>query len=173
MLYCYLLKFTSTIVRVFGSTYKSATDPSRRFASIRAPARCSVCHGCRSCGRAWKSAEPPSSWQPSWRGRRPPGSPNPHPNVARPVRLSAMVEVEADIRRLLRGPRHQRIVDDQIPDRRREMGDEDLAEALRDGNPGPLYPFEPFEIGGPLSARRDGEKGLSDEAPVRDHGTDE
>src|SRR3954447_20590504 len=34
-------------------------------------------------------------------------------------------------------------------------------------------PFEPFEIGGPLSARRDGEKGLGDETPVRDHGTDE
>src|SRR4051794_7358486 len=66
-----------------------------------------------------------------------------------------MVEVEADIRRLLRGPRHQRIVDDQIPDRRREVGDEDLAEAPRNGNPGPLSPFEPFEIGGPLSARRD------------------
>src|SRR3954469_19549186 len=84
-----------------------------------------------------------------------------------------MVEVEADIRRLLRGPRHQRIVDDQIPDRRREVGDEDLAEALRDGNPGPLSTFEPFEIGGPLSPRCDGEKGLGDEAPVRDHGADE
>ena len=30
-----------------------------------------------------------------------------------------------------------------------------------------------FEIGGPLSARRDGEKGLGDEAPVRDQGADE
>src|SRR5215218_929685 len=75
-----------------------------------------------------------------------------------------MVEVEADIRRLLRGPRHQRIVDDEIPDRRREVGDEDLAEALRDDNPGPLSAFEPLEIGGPLSPRRDGEKGLGDEA---------
>src|SRR5512138_3074018 len=84
-----------------------------------------------------------------------------------------MVEVEADIWRLLRGPRHQRIVDDQIPDRRREVGDEDLAEALRNGNPGPLSAFEPFEIGGPLSARRDGEKGLDDEAPVSNHGADE
>src|SRR3954451_17372220 len=54
-----------------------------------------------------------------------------------------------------------------------EMGDEDLAEALRDGNPGPFSPFEPFEIGGPLSARRDGEKGLGDKAPVGDHGADE
>src|SRR4051794_30495054 len=55
----------------------------------------------------------------------------------------------------------------------REVGDEDLAEVLRDGNPGPLSPFEPFEIGGPLSARRDGEKGLGDETPVRDQGADE
>jgi hypothetical protein len=84
-----------------------------------------------------------------------------------------MVELEADIRRLLRGPRHQRIIDDQIPDRRREGGDEDLAEALRDGTPGPLSACEPFEIGGPLSARRDGEPGLGEEAPIRDHGTDE
>src|SRR5690349_21903758 len=94
------------------------------------------------------------------------GYPTLTPNVSRPVRLTAMVEVEADIRRLLRGPRHQRIIDDQIPDRRREVGDEDLADVLRDGNPGPLSPFEPFEIGGPLSPRRDGEKGLGDEALV-------
>src|SRR3954465_13477663 len=76
-------------------------------------------------------------------------------------------------RTLLRGPRHQRIADDQIPDRRREVGDEDLAEALRDGNPGPLSPFEPLEIGGPLSAWRDGEEGLGDEAPVSNHGAEE
>ena len=101
------------------------------------------------------------------------GHPTLTPNVSRPVRLSTMVEVEADIRRLLRGPRHQRIVDDQIPDRRREVGDEDLAEALRDGNPGPLSTFEPFEIGGPLSARRDGQKSLGDKAPVSDHGAEE
>src|SRR3954466_13516603 len=61
----------------------------------------------------------------------------------------------------------------RYPDRRREVGDEDLAEALRNGNPGPLSPFEPFEIGRPLSARRDGEKGLGDETPVRDQGADE
>src|ERR1700746_3645424 len=108
-----------------------------------------------------------SAWTTAARGTQP------WPNVFRPVRLSAMVEVEADIRRLLRGPRHQRIVDDQIPDRRREVGDEDLAEALSDGNPGPLSAGEPFEIGGPLSARRDGEQGLGDESPISDHGADE
>src|SRR5215213_8263922 len=54
-----------------------------------------------------------------------------------------------------------------------KWGDEDLAEALRDGNPGPLSTFEPLEIGGPLSPRRDGEKGFGDEAPVSNHGADE
>src|SRR3954454_17765760 len=73
------------------------------------------------------------------------GYPTLTPNVSRPARFSAMVEVEANIRRFLRGPRYQRIVDDQIPDWRREVGDENLAEALRDGNPGPLAPFKPFE----------------------------
>jgi hypothetical protein len=53
------------------------------------------------------------------------------------------------------------------------VGDEDLAEALRDGNPGPLSTFEPFEIGGPLSARRDGQKSLGDKAPVSNHGAEE
>src|SRR4051795_3912687 len=123
--------------------------------------------------------EPGNQWNRPARGNRlggddgGQGHPTLTPNVSRPVRLSAMVEMEADIRRLLRGPRHQRIVDDQIPDRRREVGDEDLAEALRDGNPGPLPLFQPFEIGGPLSARRDSEKGLGDKAPISNHGADE
>src|SRR3954449_577738 len=101
------------------------------------------------------------------------GHPTLTPNVSRPVRLSAMVEVEANIRRLLRGPRHQRIVDDQIPDRRREVGDEDRGEALRAGNPGPLPPSEPLEIGVPLSAWRNGEKVPGAEAPVSNRAADE
>ena len=95
------------------------------------------------------------------------------PDVAGTVGLLAMIEVGANAGGFLGNPQHQGVVDDQIPQRSREIGDENATQGTCDGDPRPPTPFQPLVIGLPSSAWHDGEEGFGNEASVGDHRADQ